>query len=165
VYYQISFKDPYWQINPSDDFILTLSQILHIIRKFLNMLLKTFLLVLLLHSAYCFYVPGVAPVEYKNGDSIVVKVVKMTSTITQLPYSYYSLPFCKPNASKLVYKSENLGEILRGDRIVTTPFEFNVGEDQGCTLACNLPDMPLHWTASSSSIAFSHIFHQYYVHM
>src|SRR5689334_7827217 len=72
-----------------------------------------------------FYVPGVAPVEFRKGDSLVVKVrqdhgfveslslkhffvfrqaVKMTSSITQLPYSYYSLPFCKPNASKLVYK-------------------------------------------------------------
>ena len=32
----------------------------------------------------------------------------MTSVKTQLPYDYYSLPFCKP-AKGIHYKSENLG--------------------------------------------------------
>ena len=46
----------------------------------------------------------------------------MTSTKTQLPYDYYDVGVhCKPsNGTK--YKSENLGEILRGDRIVNTNF-------------------------------------------
>lgn len=47
----------------------------------------------------------------------------MTSIKRQLPYDYYSLPFCKPPDGKLHYKPENLGEILRGDRIVNTPYE------------------------------------------
>lgn len=55
-----------------------------------------------------FYVPGVAPVEFKNGDTIEVKAVKMTSTRTQLPYDYYSLPLCIPK-NGTIYKSENLG--------------------------------------------------------
>lgn len=63
---------------------------------------------LLINSINAFYVPGVAPVEFKNGDPIEVKAVKMTSTHTQLPYDYYSLPFCKPK-NGIVYKSENLG--------------------------------------------------------
>lgn len=63
-----------------------------------------------------FYVPGVAPVEFKKGQKIDVKAVKMTSTHTQLPYEYYSLPFCLPKNGTFIYKSENLGEILRGDR-------------------------------------------------
>lgn len=63
-----------------------------------------------------FYVPGVAPVEFKKGQKIEVKAVKMTSTHTQLPYEYYSLPFCLPKNGTLNYKSENLGEVLRGDR-------------------------------------------------
>jgi len=62
-----------------------------------------------------FYVPGVAPVEFKKGQKIDVKAVKMTSTHTQLPYGYYSLPFCLPK-NGTIYKSENLGEVLRGDR-------------------------------------------------
>lgn len=52
-----------------------------------------------------------------------LQAVKMTSIKRQLPYDYYSLPFCKPEDGKLHYKPENLGEILRGDRIVNTPYE------------------------------------------
>ena len=52
---------------------------------------------------------------------VEIKAVKMTSSKTQLPFEYYSLKFCKPQ--KVEYQSENLGEVLRGDRIVNTPFE------------------------------------------
>jgi transmembrane 9 superfamily protein 2/4 len=51
----------------------------------------------------------------------ILQAVKLTSVKAQLPYEYYSLPFCKPD--KVAYKSENLGEVLRGDRIVNTPYE------------------------------------------
>ena len=64
--------------------------------------------------------PGVAPVEFKKGQKIDVKAVKMTSTHTQLPYEYYNLPFCRPRNGTVYYKSENLGEILRGDRFVVS---------------------------------------------
>ena len=33
----------------------------------------------------------------------------MSSTKTQLPYEYYSLPFCKPRNNEIIYKAENLG--------------------------------------------------------
>jgi transmembrane 9 superfamily protein 2/4 len=45
-----------------------------------------------------------------------------------MPYEYYTLPFCKP--SKAGLQSENLGEVLSGDRIensvykVKSPFLF-----------------------------------------
>ena len=47
-------------------------------------------------AARGFYIPGVAPVEYKDGDVVDVKAVKMTSTKHPLPYEYYHLPFCQP---------------------------------------------------------------------
>ena len=75
-----------------------------------------FAILSLLLEADGFYVPGVAPVEFKKGQKIEVKAVKMTSTHTQLPYEYYSLPFCLPKNGTFIYKSENLGEVLRGDR-------------------------------------------------
>jgi transmembrane 9 superfamily protein 2/4 len=50
----------------------------------------------------------------------MVKVNKLTSIKTQLPYTYYSLPFCKPNT--IVDSAENLGEVLRGDRIENSPY-------------------------------------------
>ena len=53
-------------------------------------------------------------------DPLLVKVNKLTSTKTQLPYSYYSLPFCKPDT--IVDSAENLGEVLRGDRIENSPY-------------------------------------------
>ena len=71
---------------------------------------------LLLFSALChcsraFVLPGVAPLDYNKGDSVEIKAVKLTSDKAQLPYEYYSLPFCKPEGP-LEYKSENLGWYL-----------------------------------------------------
>ena len=56
-----------------------------------------------------------------QGDPLRVKVNKLTSIKTQLPYSYYSLPYCRPK--KIFDSAENLGEVLRGDRIENSPFE------------------------------------------
>lgn len=50
----------------------------------------------------------------------MVKVNKLTSIKTQLPYSYYSLPYCRPDT--IVDSAENLGEVLRGDRIENSPY-------------------------------------------
>jgi len=44
-----------------------------------------------------------------QGDAVGVKVQKLSSTKTQLPYEYYSLPFCKP--AEIVNSVENLGEV------------------------------------------------------
>ena len=44
-----------------------------------------------------FYVPGVAPMDFEKEDKVEIKAVKMTSSKTQLPYEYYSLPMCKPD--------------------------------------------------------------------
>jgi hypothetical protein len=53
-------------------------------------------------------------------DLLPVKVNKLTSIKTQLPYSFYSLPFCKPDT--IVDSAENLGEVLRGDRIENSAY-------------------------------------------
>ena len=50
-----------------------------------------------------------------QGDELQVKVNKLSSTKTQLPYDYYFLEYCKPK--KIMNSAENLGEVLRGDRI------------------------------------------------
>lgn len=59
-----------------------------------------------------------------QGDDLKVKVNKLTSTKTQLPYSFYSLPFCRPE--KILDSAENLGEVLRGDRIENSPYVVSV---------------------------------------
>ena len=72
---------------------------------------------LLVHvaSARAFYLPGVSPHEYREGEQVDLKVNKLTSTKTQLPYEWYSLPFCRPE--EIVSKAGNLGEVMRGDKV------------------------------------------------
>uniref|UniRef100_A0A0D3H328 Transmembrane 9 superfamily member n=1 Tax=Oryza barthii TaxID=65489 RepID=A0A0D3H328_9ORYZ len=67
-------------------------------------------------------------------DPLQVKVNKLSSTKTQLPYSYYSLPFCKPDT--IVDSAENLGEVLRGDRIENSPYVFEMREPKMCQIVC-----------------------------
>lgn len=116
-------------------------------------------------QSWQFYVPGVAPVEFKKGQRIEVKAVKMTSTKTQLPYEYYSLPFCLPKNGTVIYKSENLGEVLRGDRIVNTPYEIYMAQDVSCRLLCHSPNKPLNWNPELSQRVMNKIQHDYFVHL
>ncbi|TYI77004.1 hypothetical protein E1A91_D06G115900v1 [Gossypium mustelinum] len=84
--------------------------------------------------AHCFYLPGVAPEDLQKGDQLYVKVNKLTSTKTQLPFSYYSLPYCQPE--HIVDNAENLGEVLRGDRIENSPYEFKMRKPRMCNIVC-----------------------------
>lgn len=86
-------------------------------------------------ALHAFYVPGVAPRDFLKSDSVEIKAVKLTSVKAQLPYDYYSLPFCKP--TEIIYKSENLGEVLRGDRIVNTNYQVNMADNLSCRQLCN----------------------------
>lgn len=68
-----------------------------------------------------FYLPGVAPYNYEENEVVDLKVNKLSSVHTQVPYDYYSLKYCKPKEIKPY--SENLGEFLSGDRIENSPYE------------------------------------------
>lgn len=59
-------------------------------------------------------------------DIITLKVNKLSSTKAQLPYEYYSLPYCRP--SKIISSAENLGEVLRGDRIENSLYQVHCGD-------------------------------------
>ncbi|CAL9071134.1 unnamed protein product [Musa textilis] len=83
-----------------------------------------------------FYLPGVTPSDFQKKDPLLVKVNKLTSTKTQLPYSYYSLPHCRPDS--IVDSAENLGEVLRGDRIENSPYVFEMREPQMCQIVCKV---------------------------
>ena len=60
-----------------------------------------------------FYLPGVAPRTFRYGDKVELKVNKLTSVHTQIPYDYYSLKFCRPRGG-IKQATENLGECARG---------------------------------------------------
>ncbi|XP_043594906.1 transmembrane 9 superfamily member 4 isoform X2 [Bombus pyrosoma] len=89
----------------------------------------------------------------------------MTSTHTQLPYEYYSVPFCIPKNGTFIYKSENLGEVLRGDRIVNTPYEVSMAEDINCRLLCHGPSNLMTWNEEESQRVIERIQHDYTVHL
>lgn len=60
---------------------------------------------------------------WEQSDPLYVKVNKLSSTKTQLPYDYYFLKYCKPK--KILNNAENLGEVLRGDRIENSVYEVH----------------------------------------
>ena len=77
-----------------------------------------------------FYLPGMAPTAYVGGDTVPVAVNKLNSVKTQLPFDYYRFNFCSPE--EVENKRENLGEVLAGEKIESSPYEFIMGRDEYC---------------------------------
>ena len=84
-----------------------------------------------------FYVPGVRPLELKQGDPVEMKVNAMTSIHTQIPKDYYRMPFCKPTGGP-VMASENLGEFLTGNKIQSSPYNINMLTESYCEKLCQI---------------------------
>ncbi|KAF9303274.1 hypothetical protein BGZ74_004074 [Mortierella antarctica] len=88
-----------------------------------------------------FYLPGVAPKEYSEGDPVALMVNALTpGSDTELKsvisFDYYDprLAFCPPTTEKA--QAESLGSILFGDRIWNSPYEIKMLEDSECKLLC-----------------------------
>uniref|UniRef100_A0AC35U0D9 Transmembrane 9 superfamily member n=1 Tax=Rhabditophanes sp. KR3021 TaxID=114890 RepID=A0AC35U0D9_9BILA len=110
-----------------------------------------------------FYVPGVAPRQFSEGDALELKGVKLQSTRTQIPYDYYAIPFCKPR--NINYKSENLGELIRGDRIVNTNYDaIFMKKDVVCASMCDSVE-PLKITTKNSKLMQKLIEEEYHVQL
>ncbi|XP_016727936.1 transmembrane 9 superfamily member 11 isoform X3 [Gossypium hirsutum] len=86
-------------------------------------------------SGYGFYLPGSYPHKYVVGDPLSVKVNSLTSIDTEMPFSYYSLPFCKPKEG-VKDSAENLGELLMGDRIENSPYKFKMYVNESEIFLC-----------------------------
>ncbi|KAI3817080.1 hypothetical protein L1987_10867 [Smallanthus sonchifolius] len=54
---------------------------------------------------------------------------------SQETYAYYDLPYCSPDTVK--EESLNLGEMLNGDRLVSTPYKFEFLVDKDYEVFCN----------------------------
>lgn len=85
-------------------------------------------------QAQGFYLPGVASTEYLDGDRVDLKVNKLTSVKTQLPYRYYVLPYCVPK--EIHVAAENLGEILLGDSIENSLYDVRMKVNVSCAMLC-----------------------------
>lgn len=103
----------------------------------------------------------------------------MTSVKGVVPYEYYSckflnfpdefisnfaVPFCKPEG-KIHYKSENLGEVLRGDRITNTPYEVFMKKDVECSALCAAGKVEMTLDADQSNLLRRRIHEDYHVHL
>uniref|UniRef100_A0A0E0CSL3 Transmembrane 9 superfamily member n=1 Tax=Oryza meridionalis TaxID=40149 RepID=A0A0E0CSL3_9ORYZ len=87
-----------------------------------------------------FYLPGSYPHKYNPGEPLSVKVNSLTSIDTEIPYSYYSLPFCTP-PDGVKDSAENLGELLMGDRIENSPYRFRMHANDSDLFLCRSPPL------------------------
>lgn len=86
--------------------------------------------------ASAFYLPGVPPQSFPRSAPVPLLVNKIESTQTQLSYSYYSLPFCQPAEDELEEETENLGEVLAGDRLTSSKYELLAKTNEFCKVLC-----------------------------
>ncbi|KAI5919917.1 endomembrane protein 70 [Camillea tinctor] len=113
--------------------------------KMLGTGLRWLLSSLIFAQVHAFYIPGWSIKSYQEGEHIPLLVNKVYSDNTQLQYAYYDLPFVCPPTGKTHGSgllsgqsiSLNLGEVLRGDRIVTSDIDLTVGHDTRCSFLCN----------------------------
>ncbi|CAL8298234.1 unnamed protein product [Merluccius merluccius] len=105
------------------------------------------LLVLWTRGAGAFYLPGLAPVSFcepaKDGDgnpvpdcksTIELFVNRLDSVESVLPYEYTAFDFCAMEAEKR--PSENLGQVLFGERIEPSPYKFEFKKSEECKPVC-----------------------------
>ena len=93
-----------------------------------------------------FYLPGVTPTSYESGARVPLNVNPLTPEWSDkdpqlhsvLPFDYYhnAFHFCKPEDGPK-YISESLGSILFGDRIMTSPFELLMLQNESCKALCD----------------------------
>lgn len=84
--------------------------------------------------------------SYSDGEPIPLMVNKVYSDNTQLQYAFSELPFvCPPSGRSrpgtgLISGSNialNLGEVLRGDRIMVSDYELEMGKDDEAHYLCS----------------------------
>ncbi|KAF2454697.1 putative multispanning membrane protein [Lineolata rhizophorae] len=97
-------------------------------------------------AARAFYIPGWSIKSYSDGEPIPLLVNKVYSDNTQLQYAYSELPFVCPPSGRNFHGSNllsgssislNLGEVLRGDRIMVSDYELIMGSDDEGHYLCS----------------------------
>ena len=106
-------------------------------------LLATLLVAPELSSA--FYLPGMAPESYEEGQLVPLTVNSLTPiglnkdgtlrSVVAFDYYHPAFHFCRPREGPKAV-SESLGSILFGDRIMTSPFELKMGMNETCKTLC-----------------------------
>eukprot|EP01063_Lacrimia_lanifica_P017722 TRINITY_DN24741_c0_g1_i1.p1 TRINITY_DN24741_c0_g1~~TRINITY_DN24741_c0_g1_i1.p1 ORF type:complete len:643 (+),score=235.85 TRINITY_DN24741_c0_g1_i1:68-1996(+) len=98
------------------------------------------LVIALVSAATGIYLPNLTPNSYTHGYSLGVQVNTMTSVQNIMPFEWYSLPWCAPAKEirkEFEHKSQNLGEVLWGEKPEISLYHVSMLEDQKCTLLCD----------------------------
>jgi transmembrane 9 superfamily protein 2/4 len=90
-----------------------------------------------------FYLPGLAPVSYcpKDGETeecqskIDLFVNRLTSQDSVIPFEYSAFDFCTADDGAKS-PTENLGQVLFGERIRPSPYNIEFGKDETCKKLC-----------------------------
>lgn len=101
------------------------------------------LLLFLINSCLAFYLPAIAPVNYcavptdtcKN-TILPVLVNRLDSTESAIPYDYTKFDFCPIDKSKAP-PSENLGQVLFGDRYHVSEYQIQWKKSETCKKLCD----------------------------
>lgn len=98
-------------------------------------------------QAHAFYLPGVAPADYKAGDRVPLTVNSLSPSqsdkdtqvrsVFSFDYYYDAFHFCQPPGGPEQI-SESLGSIIFGDRIWTSPFELHMAKNETCKRLCDV---------------------------
>ncbi|KAJ1964461.1 Transmembrane 9 super member 2 [Dipsacomyces acuminosporus] len=95
-------------------------------------------------QAAAFYLPGIAPHDYKEGERVDLQVNSLTPSLNAnnklesvLSYNYYDqkFHFCRPEGGPKA-AHESLGSILFGDRIYGSPFNLHMLKNSTCEMLC-----------------------------
>ncbi|GCC38407.1 transmembrane 9 superfamily member 2-like [Chiloscyllium punctatum] len=105
-------------------------------------------ILLQLAPSSAFYLPGLAPVSFcQKGEetetcksNIEVFVNRLDSVESVLPYEYDVFDFCQNETEKR--PSENLGQVLFGERIESSPYKFTFNKPEACKPVCMKPYNP-----------------------
>lgn len=103
------------------------------------------LLLLLCQLCSAFYLPGMMPNSYSEGDEVALMVNHVTPSLRyqesqtktrMFSYDYYDkkFHFCRPE--QLEKQPESLGSIIFGDRIFNSPFELSLLKNTTCQSGC-----------------------------
>ncbi|XP_025414820.1 transmembrane 9 superfamily member 2 [Sipha flava] len=95
---------------------------------------------------HAFYLPGLAPVNYCKESATTCKskidffVNRLNSDESVIPYEYHYFDFCTSDESKS--PTENLGQVLFGERIRPSGYNVSFLNDEECKTLCTKKYIP-----------------------
>ncbi|XP_073987345.1 transmembrane 9 superfamily protein member 2 [Rhodnius prolixus] len=107
-------------------------------------LVCVFLVISSVQKCHGFYLPGLAPVNYCKQDDLAspgcrssqvdLFVNRLNTEESIIPYEYHHFDFCVSDESKS--PTENLGQVVFGERIRPSLYKFSFLKNQSCEEVC-----------------------------